>query len=145
MAWCMSCRKVFSSGTEICPDCGDLLETGEPPKSICNGDCGNCVSHCEDSEEHCTGGCDAGIWPKYDNGEPVEPALFMTVHGNQLDYQLAVTQLQSFGVPVVGTFSASGTLAKMILGFAGTGMDILIPETMVELATELMKPVEVEE
>ena len=66
----------------------------------------------------------------------------MTVTGTQLDYQMVITQLQSFGVPVVGTFTAEGNLAKLILGFSGTGMDVLVPETMADLARELLKPVE---
>ena len=68
--------------------------------------------------------------------------LITTVTGTQLDYQLLLSQLRSFGVPVLGTFNATGNLAKLILGFAGSGMDVYVPETMVELARELLKPVD---
>ena len=63
----------------------------------------------------------------------MKPVRLMTVTGNQLDYQMVITQLQSFGVPVVGTFTADGTLAKLIFGFAGSGMDVIVPETMADL------------
>ena len=76
---------------------------------------------------------------------PVKPVRLMTVTGNQLDYQMVITQLQSFGVPVVGTFTADGTLSKLIFGFAGSGMDVIVPETMADLARELLKPVEGED
>ena len=73
------------------------------------------------------------------------PALLTTVTGTQLDYQLLLAQLRSYGIPVLGTFTATGNLAKLILGFAGTGMDVYVPETMVELARELLEPAELPE
>ena len=139
MAWCTECKKSFPEGTEVCPDCGELLErTGQKPES-CDGNCASCALHCD--EEEC-GDCDQGIWPCYDDGSPVKPVRLMTVTGNQLDYQMVISQLRSFGVPVVGTFTADGALSKVILGFAGTGMDVIVPETMADLARELLKPVD---
>lgn len=167
MAWCTECKKRYPDTLEICPECGDLLEkeereTEKPAaeacsscaggEGSCSGDCSSCSGDCADCGESCSfhgeeeeencGDCDPGLWPLDDDGQPVKPALLMTVQGNQLDYQMVLTQLQSFGVPVVGTFTATGTLAKLILGFAGTGMDVLVPENMVELARELLKPVD---
>lgn len=142
MPWCMNCKKIYPAGTEICPDCGDLLEDGKPAEG-CSGDCSTC-GICTD-EESCTGNCDQGIWPTDDDGEPVTPALLTTVTGTQLDYQLLLAQLRSYGIPVLGTFTATGNLAKLILGFAGTGMDVYVPETMVELARELLEPAELPE
>ena len=135
MAWCTECKKNFPEGTEVCPDCGELLEKNAPKPEGCDGNCASCTLHCD--EEEC-GDCDQGM-------TPVKPVRLMTVTGNQLDYQMVITQLQSFGVPVVGTFTADGTLAKLIFGFAGSGMDVIVPETMADLARELLKPVEGEE
>ncbi len=144
MSWCPECEKSFPAGLEVCPDCGGLLEASVPKPDVCDGNCSTCAVHCAE-EETCSGDCDPGIWPSYDDGSPVKPARLMTVTGTQLDYQMVITQLQSFGVPVVGTFTADGALSKLLFGFAGSGMDVLVPETMVELARELMKPVEGEE
>ena len=138
MAWCTECKKGFPEGTEVCPDCGELLEKKDPKGAGCDGNCASCALRCE--EEECSD-CDQGIWPTYDDGSPVKPVRLMTVTGNQLDYQMVITQLQSFGVPVVGTFTADGTLSKLIFGFAGSGMDVIVPETMADLARELLKPV----
>ena len=144
MPWCTECKKSFPEGTEVCPDCGELQEAGKSPKpDACDGNCAACALHCE--EEDACGDCEQDIWPSYDDGTPVKPVRLMTVTGTQLDYQMVITQLQSFGVPVVGTFTADGTLSKLILGFAGTGMDVIVPETMADLARELLKPVEGEE
>ena len=142
MAWCTECKKSFPDGMEVCPDCGELLEKNGPKPDSCDGNCASCALHCD--EEEC-GDCDQGIWPTYDDGTPVNPVRLMTVTGNQLDYQMVITQLKSFGVPVVGTFTADGTLAKLIFGFAGSGMDVIVPETMADLARELLKPVEGED
>ena len=139
MPWCTECKKSFPEGTEVCPECGELLEKNAPKPETCDGNCASCALHCD--EETC-GDCDQGIWPSYDDGTPVKPVRLMTVTGNQLDYQMVITQLQSFGVPVVGTFTADGALSKVILGFAGTGMDVIVPETMADLARELLKPVD---
>ncbi|MBR4691560.1 MAG: hypothetical protein IKP17_02250 [Oscillospiraceae bacterium] len=144
MAWCTECKKDFPEGTQVCPDCGELLEPSAPRPEGCDGNCDTCALHCQE-EEGCTGDCDEGVWPSYDDGSPVKPVRLMTVTGTQLDYQMVITQLQSFGVPVVGTFTADGALSKLIFGFAGSGMDVLVPETMADLARELMKPVEDEE
>ena len=144
MAWCTECKKDFPEGTQVCPDCGELLEASVPRPEGCDGNCASCALHCQE-EEGCTGDCDEGVWPSYDDGSPVKPVRLMTVTGTQLDYQMVITQLQSFGVPVVGTFTADGALSKLIFGFAGSGMDVLVPETMAELARELLKPVEDEE
>lgn len=141
MTWCTECKQSYPDGTEVCPVCGELLDERQRPES-CDGNCASCGMGCAPEGDACTGDCDQGIWPTDDSGEPVKPARLMTVTGTQLDYELTVAQLRSYGVPVVGSFTADGTLAKVILGFAGTGMDVLVPETMVELARELMKPVE---
>ena len=143
MAWCTECKKSFPEGTEVCPDCGELLESKGPRPDACDGNCAACAFRCEEEDE--CGSCEQDIWPSYDDGTPVKPVRLMTVTGSQLDYQMVITQLQSFGVPVVGTFTAEGTLAKLIFGFAGTGMDVIVPETMADLARELLKPVESED
>ena len=82
MAWCTECKKSFPEGTEVCPDCGELLEKNSPKPEGCDGNCASCTLHCD--EEEC-GDCDQGIWPTYDDGSPVKPVRLMTVTGNQLD------------------------------------------------------------
>ena len=93
-----------------------------------------------DETERC-GGCETDIWPKDDNGEPVAPAFLMTVTGTQMDYELAISLLRSFAIPTLRDFPDTAGLAKIILGFAGRGMDVYVPENMLEFAREIMKPV----
>ena len=70
MAWCTECKKDFPEGTQVCPDCGELLEKVSPKPDNCDGNCASCTLHCD--EEEC-GDCDQGIWPTYDDGSPVKP------------------------------------------------------------------------
>ncbi len=98
-----------------------------------------------DNEEAVCGGCETDVWPKDDNGEPVAPAFLTTVTGTQMDYELAISLLTSFGIPTLRDFPANAGLAKIVLGFAGTGMDVYVPENMLEFAREIMKPVDLDE
>lgn len=168
MAWCPECNKYFDTDAGVCPECGELLEDKKNPEheqscgctdcSGCDGDCSSCSSNSgdfgsfaslgfsdEDEDHECTGNCDPGIWPLGDDGKAVNPALLMTVSGSQVDYEMALAQLRSYGIPSVRDFPAAGEVAKIIFGFSGTGMDIYVPENMVEIARELMKPVEDED
>ncbi len=169
MAWCPECNKLFDIEGGVCPECGELLEDKVEHEeacgcsecadcSECSGDCASCGSSCssgfgsfadlgilEEEEGECTGDCDPGIWPLGDDGEAVKPALLMTVSGSQMDYEMALAQLRSYGIPSVRDFPAAGEVAKVLFGFSGAGMDIYVPENMVEIARELMTPIEDEE
>lgn len=138
MAWCTECKKEFDG--EVCPVCGELLEpdvscpAGEEHPQDCGGDCSSCSLGCDD--------CSDDIWPVDDDGQPVPPALLTTVTGNRIDYEMTLSLLHSFGVPTIESYTSGGRLAKVILGFAGTGMDVLVPQTMLEFAREILKPVD---
>ena len=172
MAWCPECKKDFDTDTGVCPECGELLEDKTEQeheetcdcsecseRAECSGDCSSCSSCTsgdfgsfaslgfsdEDEDHECSGNCDPGIWPLGDDGKAVNPAWLMTVSGNQVDYEMALAQLRSYGIPSVRDFPAAGEIAKVIFGFSGAGMDIYVPENMVEIARELMKPIEDDE
>lgn len=165
MAWCPDCNKFYDADDSVCPVCGELLELKKVEHDVvhscsdcadcssCGGDCSSC-SDCgdfgsfaslgfSDEDDHeCSGNCDPGIWPLGDDGQPVDPALLMTVSGSQIDYEMALAQLRSYGIPSVRDFPAAGEVAKVLFGFSGAGMDIYVPCNMVEIARELMRPVE---
>lgn len=140
MAWCKTCKKEYDAEGN-CPVCGTELEDNEAcGTATCTGDCASCPAAAY--EEACTGDCDPGIWPLDDEGQPVKPALLTTVTGTALDYEMALAQLRSYGIPSVKDFPEGAEIFKLYFGFAGTGMDIYVPENMVEIARELMQPVE---
>lgn len=105
----------------------------------CSGDCSSCRSDCEHEEnEACNGSCDTSLWPYDDEGQLVKPALLMTVTGTQMDYEMMISLLQSFGVPTIRDYPNAINNAKILLGFSGAGMDVYVPENMLELAKELL-------
>ena len=77
-------------------------------------------------------------WPKTEDGEPVKPVFLEHLTGSQLDVDMEVNLLDAFNIPYVRAYSNNGEFSKMILGFAGTGVDIFVPETMLEDAQNIL-------
>ena len=78
-------------------------------------------------------------WPKNEEGENVPAAFLTTVSGNMLDLEMTISMLRSFGVPAVRSYPLSGRFMRLIFGFTATGMDIFVPETMLDFARELLE------
>ena len=135
MPWCYECKKSYDGDLELCPECGALFEAEEE----CAGDCVSCGSTCDNEHEHeHEESCDTGLWPSDDDGKPVKPARLTTVMGSQVDYEMTISFLQAFGIPTVRDYPGSGQLVKILFGFTGTGMDVYVPENMLEIAKELL-------
>lgn len=114
-------------------------------KNGCTGECESCSESCDTCQENenaCSGSCETELWPKDDSGEPVPPVLLTTVTGTQVDYEMAISLLTSFGVPTLRDFPNAAALTKLIFGFAGTGMDVYVPANMIDFAREVIKPVD---
>lgn len=140
MAYCFYCRKEYTDGADVCPWCGTQNEDAVPIGCECDCDCEDCLLGCSEHEDACTGNCDPGLWPLDDNGDPVRPAFLETVMGTQIDYELRLSLLQSFAIPTLREYPQTGSLGKVILGFSGMGMDIYVPENMLDFAREIVKP-----
>jgi len=83
-------------------------------------------------------------WPKDENGEPVAPVYLKHISGGPLDLEVAVNLLQAYGIPYVSEYPNNGQFGKLILGHPPSGMEIFVPETMLEDAQNVLsaKPVE---
>ena len=77
-------------------------------------------------------------WPKDENGEPVPPVFFQHVGGTQLDVDMAVNLLEAFGIPSFARYPNGGDLGRIVLGVAGSGSDIYVPETMLAEAQNVV-------
>ena len=86
-------------------------------------------------------------WPKDENGEPVAPAYLKHISGGPLDLEVAVNLLQAYNIPYVSEYPNNGRFGKLILGHPPSGMEIFVPETMLEDAQNVLsaKPVEDDE
>ena len=87
---------------------------------------------------------DGPAWPKDDNGEPVAPAYLKHISGGPLDLEVAINLLQAYGIPYVSEFPNNGEFGKLIMGHPPSGMEIFVPETMLEDAQNVLsaKPVD---
>lgn len=77
-------------------------------------------------------------WPKDENGEYVAPAFLEHLSGSQLDVDMELSVLEAFNIPAVTEYPNNGDFGRLILGFAGTGVDVYVPETMLEDARNIL-------
>ncbi len=79
-----------------------------------------------------------GQWPRDARGEYERPAFLEHVFGSEPELALERNMLLSFGVPTVCRYPLDGTLGKVVLGMSGTGMEIFVPESMLEDARNII-------
>ena len=74
-------------------------------------------------------------WPKDDNGQP-EKAEKLTLQ-SELDGMADITlsMLEGFGIPAFKV----GNQGKVVLGFAGLGVEIYVPSSRLEEARALLE------
>ncbi|MCF0121163.1 MAG: DUF2007 domain-containing protein [Oscillospiraceae bacterium] len=84
-------------------------------------------------------------WPKDENGEPYPPVFLEHASGGPVDVELAVNLLEAYGIPVVTQLPNNGDFAQVIMGMTGTGVDIFVPQNMLEDAQNILSADIVEE
>ena len=77
-------------------------------------------------------------WPKDENGETVAPAYLKHIHGGPLDMELTLNLLEAYGIPHVCEYPNNGLFGKLILGHPPGGMEVYVPETMLEDAQNVL-------
>ena len=88
---------------------------------------------------------DGGVpsdWPKAADGTPEAPVLLRHMSGNLAEADILVSMLRSYGIPALRACGNYGTLGKIILGYSGEGLDLFVPESMLEDANNLLQPVD---
>lgn len=85
------------------------------------------------------------LWPKDETGQPVAPAYLTHCAETQLETELMINILQAYGIPVVTQYPNDGSFGKVMLGMAGGGADLYVPETMLQDAKDLLASEPVEE
>jgi len=77
-------------------------------------------------------------WPNADNGDPVAPAYLTYIVGGPLDMELTLNLLEAYGIPHVCEYPNNGLFGKLIMGHPPGGMEVFVPETMLEDAQNLL-------
>ena len=77
-------------------------------------------------------------WPKDENDEPIPPAYLKHISGGPLDLEIALNVLDAYGIPHVSEYPNNGAFGKLIFGHPPSGMEIFVPETMLEDAQNIL-------
>ena len=86
-------------------------------------------------------------WPVNEAGEPEKAEFLCNVMPLDLNDEILVNLLESYGIPCICTYPGDGAFAKVVMGMSGEGTDILVPACMLDEAKALIEatPVENEE
>lgn len=131
MPWCHNCEMEHVDGIDKCPDCGEELSDELPPSMLPKTK----ASWSFKGEKETS---DLADWPKDEKGKKVVPAYLTNIFGTEADYQLALSQLRAFKIPYACEFTGLGQMAKITAGFSISGMDIYVPESMLEDARNIL-------
>ena len=131
MPWCQECESEYDNNITECPFCGSELLDEMPPSMLPKAK----MSWSFKREK---GVSDLVEWPKDASGENVTAAFLTNIGGNQVDYELALSLLRAFNIPYAFEFKGSGQVAKLYTGFSSSGMDIYVPETLLEDAKNIL-------
>jgi len=77
-------------------------------------------------------------WPKDEKGEPIAPAYLKHISGGPLDLEVALNLLDAYGIPHISEYPNNGQFGKLIFGHPPSGMEIFVPETMLEDAQNIL-------
>jgi len=77
-------------------------------------------------------------WPKDDNGDTIPPVYLMDISGGPLDTELTLNLLEAYGIPHVCQYPLDGLFGKLIVGHPPYGMEVYVPETMLEDAQNIL-------
>lgn len=78
-------------------------------------------------------------WPRDDSGEFITPAYLAT--SSQLDMAdiLLINMLDAYGIPVIKQYPHYGGFGNLMIGISAEGVELFVPETMLEDAKALME------
>ena len=77
-------------------------------------------------------------WPVNENGDSIPPAYLTHISGGPLDTELTLNLLEAYGIPHVTEMPNNGAFGKLIFGHPPSGMEVYVPETMLEDAQNLL-------
>ena len=78
-------------------------------------------------------------WPDGENGQPVPPVYLTRIHGGPLDLELTLNLLTAYDIPYVCEYPNDGLFGQLIMGFPPAGIELFVPETMLEDAKNILE------
>jgi len=130
MPWCNNCESEYRDDIKVCPECGGELSEDIPPSMMKPAKTSWRLGFKKpDSSPE---------WPLDESGARVKAAFLVNIAGTQVDYDMALSVLRAFNIPYACDFPGAGPFVKILTGFSGSGMDIYVPETMLEDAENVL-------
>ena len=83
-------------------------------------------------------------WPQDESGSLEAPVYLCHCRGLDLDDELLVSRMETYGIPCLRQYPNDGDFGRLILGASGTGVDIFVPASLWADACELLKDPEEE-
>lgn len=80
-------------------------------------------------------------WPRDGKGEPVRAALLTTCNQQDMGDTVLISMLEGCGIPSFRRFPHYGGFGNLMLGMSAEGVDIYVPETLLDDAKALMEGV----
>jgi len=84
-------------------------------------------------------------WPNNENGEPIPPVYLTHIGGGPMDQDMTLGLLDAYGIPHVEQYPNNGLFGKLIAGYPPSGMEVFVPETMLEDAQNILNAEVVED
>ncbi len=78
-------------------------------------------------------------WPRDDAGETVAPALLKTCSSLDMEAEMLQSMLEAYGIPSIRHLPGDGQFGELMLGMSGNGVQVLVPNTMIDEARALME------
>lgn len=120
--WCATCNREYETGT-ACPVCGGALTERPKPQWGSARKPGELLKN----------------WPLDESGEYLAPTFLTHCSNQDLDDELLINMLSAYGIPCLRQYPNDGEFGRLILGMAGSGVDIFVPATMLEDAKALLE------
>jgi len=121
--WCPDCNKQFSYENDTCPKCGARLEENQTPELAW----GRYIP-----------GEVLSKWLYNEDGSPVKPALLKHCSCVGMDDRMLESLLDAYEIPFVKQYPQGGSFGAVILGISGNGVDIYVPETILNQALDII-------
>ncbi len=77
-------------------------------------------------------------WPKDAHGDPIPPVLLTHIGGSPTDGAVILSMLEAYDIHTLCQYPNNGQFGQMMVGFAGGGVDIYVPETQFSEAKEIL-------
>ena len=78
-------------------------------------------------------------WPMQEDGTPVPPAFLSHESELSLDATVTISMLNAYGVPVMKNYPLDGSFGEVVMGMSGFGSQLFVPQTMLEMAQDLIR------